>query len=245
MKLLMVVTLAAALALSAAAPSRATPTLDEQKAVVNELSLNYHKRPRPDVLPTYIAMVHNLGLLNGRASGTPGVIGFLAGAASQDPVAARTWLATSHDPADGCALAQAVKLGGGPAAAGLLAVIEPAPSGCVDRPDLTLGAAAPATAAALDFIWGHWGATGDPADVRRIVSVLHQADGPVSKVDMEATMRTLVGRAAAWALSSNARRDPQLLALCRTLIAQAGPDAPKLQEAVAAAEAGRALYYPG
>jgi hypothetical protein len=89
----------------------------------------------------------------------------------------------------------------------------------------------------LDALWGTFMATGEAAPVECIIAVLPwvwQLDSRNTPQDAQGNrqldFRFLIGGAAEWSLSSNARQHPKVLAICEAVMGKTGDD--KLADAL-------------
>jgi hypothetical protein len=77
----------------------------------------------------------------------------------------------------------------------------------------------------LDLFWGIFFASGDTAYVRRVIGVLGAAEDDATAV------RTIVAKAE-WTLTTNAKKHPKVLAVCRGELAKANQPARGILQAI-------------
>lgn len=200
----------------------------------------YKAHPEPKRLPEAVQAMSRLGVF--RDLEQAGIyIGFMAGVLGNNSAMAEKLVAAMFPipPEDQVAVIRAIAYSGIPEWKGLLGkFVERMPARKVLIQHHLFGAAPTLetlplkdSPAALDTLWGFYFATGSPAPLRRILTVLPWArDGN----DVE---KLTLGSMAKWTLATNAQKDKELLDILKFELNRQPKDILReLREVIAAAE---------
>ena len=183
----------------------------------------YRLNPEPKRLPAAIKAMQQFGIT--KDMDQAGVyIGFTAGVIGSNPQDAEALIASCFPlpPADQVLLIKAIAYSGLPEWKDLLIkFVErmPARKVLIDKylfankpvlADLPMGD----DSTTIDINWGYYFATGSEAPVRRIVSALAWT------LDRNEIEKLTIGAMAKWTLAQNASRDPDLLAMLKSIAAE-------------------------
>lgn len=187
----------------------------------------YRLNPGPKRLPAAIKAMQQFGITQDMDQA--GVyIGFTAGVIGSNPQDAETLISSCFPlpPADQVLLIKAIAYSGLPEWKDLLIkFVErmPARKVLIDKylfankpvlADLPMGD----DSTTIDINWGYYFATGSEAPVRRIVSALAWT------LDRNEIEKLTIGAMAKWTLAQNASRDPDLLAMLKSIAAEEKAD---------------------
>lgn len=217
---------------------------------VQEWATFYYKKPRPDLTPLMLKHMSEKGWL-GKPAPAWSIVGILSGILEQNPSMLSAWLSDVDRRSifEQKNLYQAVWLSNTPSSQEFLKKIGPdhliklygadisstKPPRIVEIPINQPGI--------IDMLWGRFFATGEPENVRRIISVLYLQNlkprTPDGKINAGPF---LIGGAADWSLRANAIQHEKVLEICKQeLLKQSGENKEILAAAIKLVEEKRAV----